>query len=399
MSTEHVLVINAGSSSLKYALLQPDSGEASCRGLVERIGVEGSSITHRTGDGELVHQRHCADHADAIALMRDAMAQTGLDVEHAGITAVGHRVVHGGHNLVEPTLVTDRVMAEIARVSVLAPLHNPGALQGLRAALEQFPDVPHVTVFDTAFFADLPAEASTYAIDRDIAKRYAIRRYGFHGTSHEFVSKAAATYLGRDLAELKLIVLHLGNGASASAIDGGCPIDTSMGMTPLEGLVMGTRSGDIDPGVLTHLHRVAGMGVDEIDDLLNKQSGLTGLVGDNDLRSLVAACEQGDARATLAFDVYLHRLQCYVGAYAALLGRVDAIVFTAGVGENSAPVRAALAERLHGLLGTRIDHDANAVRSTEARTVSAADSRVQLLVVPTDEELAIALHALDVSTQ
>ncbi|GAB3587352.1 acetate/propionate family kinase [Calidifontibacter terrae] len=387
-----VLVVNAGSSSLKYQLVDPASGDALCRGLVERIGLDGASISHTAGAQEIHLTQPVPDHAAAVRLMQQACADSGLDLAQIDLQAVGHRVVHGGRALTQPTRVDDRLLAEVERVSVLAPLHNPPALQGLRAALAAFPDTPQVAVFDTAFFADLPPEAATYAIDAQVATDHAIRRYGFHGTSHEFVSGAATDFLGK--TDARLIVLHLGNGASVSAVHAGRPIATSMGMTPLEGLVMGTRSGDLDPGIVLHLHRVAGLSVDEIDTLLNKKSGLLGLAGTSDMRDLIAKVEEGDADASLAFDVYIHRLVGYIGSYAAHLGTVDAIVFTAGVGENSAPVREAVARCLRGLLGTDLDDDANALRGTSARRISASTARTQVLVVPTNEEWAIARHAV-----
>ncbi|MBC9956594.1 acetate kinase [Yimella sp. cx-51] len=395
MTEAPVLVINAGSSSLKYQLLDAENGEALAKGLVERIGMPGANIRHEAGEVEIRREADVPDHAAAIQLMRQLAAEAGLDLEHTPLRAVGHRVVHGGRSFMRPTVVDDHVLAEVERVSVLAPLHNPAALQGLRAALDAFPQTPHVAVFDTAFFAELPAASATYALDTAIAKKHAIRRYGFHGTSHEYVSAAAAGFL--DQPDAKLIVLHLGNGASVSAVDAGRPVETSMGMTPLEGLVMGTRTGDIDPGVVLHLHRVAGLSVDEIDTLLNKKSGLLGLAGTNDMRDLVAAVEAGDDAAKLAFDVYIHRLVSYVGAYAAQLGGVDAIIFTAGVGENASAVRAALAAKLEPLLGTNLDETLNEQRSAQTREISTPDARTKLLVVPTNEEWQIARHAVDVT--
>lgn len=396
MSDRNVLVINAGSSSLKYQLVEPATGTAVFKGLVERIGDTGSAITHHMGDKEIRHEVDVPDHTVAVKLMQQCAREGGVDLDHSDLAAVGHRVVHGGRNLVQPTIVDDYVLEEIDRVSVLAPLHNPGALQGLKAAIAEFPNTTHVTVFDTAFFSTMPRESRYYAIDWELAQKFAIRRYGFHGTSHQFVAHAAAAYLRKPLSDLKMIVLHLGNGASASAIDGGRPLDTSMGMTPLEGLVMGTRSGDIDPGVVSYLHRVDGMGVEEVDDLLNAHSGLLGMAGVADMRDLIGKVIAGDERASLCLNVYERRLQRYVGAYAAVLGRVDAIVFTAGVGENSPVIREGLAKRLEGLLGTRIDEQANAVRSKEPRTISRPESRTKLLVIPTNEEWAIAQQSLQV---
>lgn len=387
-----VLVLNAGSSSLKYQLVHPDTGEVRADGIVERIGEELSSITHEQGDEVISESLQIADHHAAIERALRCFADNGTDLATAGLAAVGHRVVHGGRTFYEPTIITLEVISEISRISTLAPLHNPANLVGITAARTFLPEVPSVAVFDTAFFHGLPDAAATYAIDRGVADLHAIRRYGFHGTSHEYVSRRAAEFLGRDVEEVNQIVLHLGNGASASAIEGGRPVDTSMGMTPLEGLVMGTRSGDIDPGLVLHLHRVAKLSVDQIDTLLNKQSGLRGLCGENDFRAISARIEQGDEAARRAYDVYIHRLRRYVGAYLITLGHVDAICFTAGVGENSAPVRADALSNLENY-GIIVDAERNALRSRESRRISTDDSDVDVLVVPTNEELAIARQA------
>lgn len=387
-----VLVLNAGSSSLKYQLVHPDTGDVRADGIVERIGEELSSITHEQGDEVISESLPIADHHAAIERALRCFADNGTDLATAGLAAVGHRVVHGGRTFYEPTIITPEVISEISRISTLAPLHNPANLVGITAARTFLPEVPSVAVFDTAFFHGLPDAAATYAIDRGVADLHAIRRYGFHGTSHEYVSRRAAEFLGRDVEEVNQIVLHLGNGASASAIEGGRPVDTSMGMTPLEGLVMGTRSGDIDPGLVLHLHRVAKLSVDQIDTLLNKQSGLRGLCGENDFRAISARIEQGDEAARRAYDVYIHRLRRYVGAYLITLGHVDAICFTAGVGENSAPVRADALSNLENY-GIIVDAERNALRSREPRRISTDDSDVDVLVVPTNEELAIARQA------
>jgi acetate kinase len=310
---------------------------------------------------------------------------------------VGHRVVHGGARFFEPTLITPPVELSIDELAVLAPLHNPGALQGVRAAKRAFGELPHVAVFDTAFHQTMPKAAYTYAIDAQLAEAHGIRRYGFHGTSHKFVSEAAAAYLGRPVAELKQIVFHLGNGASVTAVDGGRSVDTSMGMTPLEGLVMGTRSGDIDPGVLLHLARRAEMSVSDLDTLLNKQSGLLGLAGVSDMRDLESKVDAGEPAAVLAFEVYLHRLRAYAGAYLAQLGGVDVITFTAGVGENSPRVRAGALATL-GFAGIEIDAEQNQTRAKGIRRISTDASAVTVLVVPTNEELEIARQALTVAS-
>ncbi len=390
-----VLVLNAGSSSLKYQLIHPDTEVVSAEGLCERIGDLGSSITHEQNGAELTEEIELPDHRTAFERVAELFAEGGIDLDTAGLRAVGHRVVHGGRTFFLPTLIDEHVMSEIERIAGLAPLHNPANLIGMRAAGQLLPDVPAVAVFDTAFFHGLPDAAATYALDRGVASLHAIRRYGFHGTSHEYVSGKAAEFLGKPLSELNQIVLHLGNGASASAIRGGQPIDTSMGMTPLQGLVMGTRSGDIDPGVVMHLHRVAKLSADQIDTLLNKQSGLKVLCGESDFRSVTALIEQGDHSAKLAYDVYVHRLRHYLGAYLLDLGRLDAICFTAGVGENAAGLRADTLTDLENF-GIILDPERNSVRSKETRRISTDGSAVDVLVVPTNEELAIARQAAQV---
>lgn len=389
-----VLVLNAGSSSLKYQVVRPLSGDVVADGLAERIGESQSAITHMQNDHRSTDELPLPDHQAAIARALEFFVANGTDVADARLRAVGHRVVHGGRTFYRPTLITPDVIADVEQISSLAPLHNPANLIGIRAALELFPDIPSVAVFDTAFFHSIPDAAALYAIDRELADAYAIRRYGFHGTSHEYVSQVAAEVVGRRHDEINQIVLHLGNGASASAIKGGAPIDTSMGMTPLEGLVMGTRSGDIDPGVLLYLNRVAGLDVDEIDALLNKRAGLKGLAGENDFRALTEMIAAGDADARTAYDIYLHRLRRYLGAYLIELGRVDVISFTAGVGENAASVRA---DSLAGLenYGIIVDPERNAVRSKEPRRISTDDSAITVLVVPTNEELAIARQSAE----
>lgn len=390
-----VLVLNAGSSSLKYQLVHPGSEVVIAEGIAERIGEDEGTITHVQAGEEITEELELLDHAAAIARVMALFAEGGIDLANAGLSAVGHRVVHGGRTFFEPTLIDDYVISEIERISSLAPLHNPANLTGIQAARDKLPDVPSVAVFDTAFFHALPEAAATYAIDRGVAKLHAIRRYGFHGTSHQFVSEQVPDLLGKEPSDVNQIVLHLGNGASASAIRGGDPIDTSMGMTPLEGLVMGTRSGDIDPGVVLHLHRVVKLNADQINTLLNKNSGLKGLCGDNDFRSVTKRIADGDPAAKLAYDVYIHRLRRYIGAYMIDLGRVDAITFTAGVGENAASVRA---DALAGLenYGIVVDPERNVVRSRQPRRISTDDSPVAVLVVPTNEELAIARQSAEV---
>lgn len=373
MSQAPVLVLNAGSSSLKYQLVVPETAEVQAKGLVERIGEPGSPV---------------ADHGAAMRAMAKDLAAAGVDLDAVGVRAVGHRVVHGGPDFTDPTIIDDKMLEEIKDLIPLAPLHNPGAVSGIEAARAEF-DVPHVAIFDTAFFSTLPAAAATYAIPHDLAERYRIKRYGFHGTSHQYVSRAAAELVGRDLGELNQIVLHLGNGCSASAVRGGIAVETSMGLTPLQGLVMGTRSGDVDPGLHTFLHNELGMTIAEIDTLLNKESGLKGLAGVNDFRELEQRQAAGDKAAQLAFDVYVHRLKHYVGAYLALLGGLDVLSFTAGVGENAPALRAAVMEGLAGL-GLQVDPERNGTPSKVARVISPDGSPITIAVIPTNEELAIA---------
>ncbi|MFE9805507.1 acetate kinase [Streptomyces sp. NPDC005548] len=386
-----VLVLNSGSSSLKYQLLDMRGSSRLAVGLVERIG-EGTSLLRHTvpATGETRESAgEFADHEAALKAVSAELAADGFGLDSRELAAIGHRVVHGGRTFTEPTVVDDAVLAEIERLIPVAPLHNPANLTGIRTAMALRPDLPQVAVFDTAFHTTMPESAARYAIDVRTADEHRIRRYGFHGTSHAYVSRATAELLGRAPEEVNVIVLHLGNGASASAVRGGRCVDTSMGLTPLEGLVMGTRSGDVDPAVIFHLKRVGNMSTDEIDTLLNKKSGLIGLCGDNDMREIRRRVDEGDEQARLAFDIYIHRLKKYIGAYYAVLGRVDAVAFTAGVGENAAPVREAAIAGLEEL-GLVVDGDLNAVRGDESRLISPPYARVAVAVVPTDEELEIA---------
>jgi acetate kinase len=371
--TSSVLVLNSGSSSVKYSVIEPDSGATVADGIVERIGDSAD----------------VPDHGAALDVVFAALAEDGHHLDELGLVAVGHRVVHGGPDLYRPTVVDDELIARLKELAPLAPLHNPPAILGIEVARKALPDRPHIAVFDTAFFHDRPAAAATYAIDSEIAERWHIRRYGFHGTSHQYVSEQAAEFLGVSAASLRQIVLHLGNGASASAIVGGRPVETSMGLTPMEGLVMGTRSGDVDPGILTYLVREAGMSVEDIETMLNRRSGVRGLGGEIDFRVLHQRIAAGEAAAQLAYDVYIHRLRKYIGAYLAVLGGADVITFTAGVGENDALVRR---DALSGLgpFGIEIDEHLNDSPGRAARRISPDGARTTVLVVPTNEELAIA---------
>ncbi|MBV7364171.1 acetate kinase [Actinomycetaceae bacterium TAE3-ERU4] len=389
--TQHtVLVINSGSSSIKYQLVDPEAGTSLASGLVERIGEETSHLEHKYGEKVVEIDGPIADHGAGLRKVLELFAKVGPNLSEAGIVAVGHRVVQGGKYFSGPAIIDEKVEQKIRDLCPLGPLHNPAHLKGIEVARELM-DVPHVAVFDTAFFQGLPDESATYALNREVAEKYEIRRYGAHGTSHQFVSGAAAKFLGRD--DLKQIVLHLGNGASVSAVVNGHAVDTSMGLTPLEGLVMGSRTGDIDPAAVFHLHRQAGMSIDEIDDLFNKKSGLRGLTGDNDMREVQRRAAEGDETCILALAVYNHRLLKYVGAYTAVMGGLDAITFTAGAGENDSDMRRELCERL-AFMGVKLDLEKNAVRSKEPREISTPDSSIRVLVIPTNEELAIAQQAM-----
>jgi len=387
-----VLVLNTGSSSIKYRLFDMGGRAVLASGLLERIGEETSRLTHWTeGADPLVVDRRVADHQEGLDAIFEALGSlSGLS---AGLAAIGHRVVHGGEQFSTPAVIDDKVVEAIRELIPLAPLHNPGNLLGIETARAAFPAIPQVAVFDTAFHRTMPPRAYRYALPRDLADRLRIRRYGFHGTSHAYVSREAARHLGRPLAEVNLVTMHLGNGASVAAVAGGRSVDTSMGLTPLEGLVMGTRSGDLDPAIVFFLHREAGLAFDEIDTLLNQESGMKGLAGANDMREVERRAAGGDDLAREALDVYCYRLRKYVAAYAAVLGGVDALVFTAGVGENSHTVRASVCSGLE-CLGVRVDDARNQVRSQRPRTVSSDDSTVAVLVVPTNEELEIAEQTL-----
>ncbi|MBO9567770.1 MAG: acetate kinase [Cellulomonas iranensis] len=394
-SSTSVLVVNSGSSSVKYQLVDPASGDAIASGIVERIGDALGSVKHVAHGDTTRREVPVPDHAEALRLVLGLFDEIGPDLASANVVAVGHRVVQGGDLFDGPTLVTPEVEQQIEELSPLAPLHNPANLTGIRVAQALLPDVPHVVVFDTAFFRTLPDAAATYAVEASVAAEHKVRRYGAHGTSHQYVSQQVAQILDRPLEDLHQIVLHLGNGASASAVRGGVAVETSMGLTPLEGLVMGTRSGDVDPAVVFHLHRNAGMSIDEIDDLLNRRSGVKGLAGESDFRALHDLVAEGHAGARLALDVYLHRLRKYVGAYHAVLGRLDVITFTAGIGENDDIVRLGALSGLEAL-GIEVDAARNEGRKSEPTVISPDGAKVTVLVVPTNEELAIARQALDV---
>lgn len=373
-----VLVINSGSSSLKFQVRDVAAGSILTEGLIERIGMSNGG----QGDGEVVGP---ADHAEALEQVDAAIHEVLGDRQ---LDAVGHRVVHGGERFGEPVLIDNEITRAIERLNPLAPLHNPANVLGIRAITKKWPDMPQVAVFDTAFHRSLPEHAWRYAVPDELYTNHGIRRYGFHGTSHEYVTHQAAALLDVPLAEFDGVIAHLGNGASVTAIRGGRSVDTSMGFTPLEGLVMGTRSGDLDPSILVFLART-GWNAEDLDSMLNRESGLKGLAGNNDMRSVVEASEAGDARAAAALAVTSYRLAKYIGGYHVAVGGAKALVFTAGIGENSHQFRALVGERL-GALGIELDAALNSERSKEPRVISTAASRIPVLVVPTDEERAIA---------
>jgi len=394
-----ILVLNAGSSSIKFELFRMPEETIDARGLLQRIGEPTGELACRIGAVERRIERPVRDHAEGLRLILDTLtdaAHGGL-ADLAEIGAVGHRVVHGGEAFHEPVLIDDEVERAIEAHVPLAPLHNPPNLLGIREARKALPGVPQVAVFDTAFHQTMPPVAFRYAVPSELYEEARLRRYGFHGTSHRFVSERAAALLGRPLPAANLITCHLGNGCSMAAVRGGRSVDTSMGLTPLEGLVMGTRSGDIDPAVASYLERVRGLTIRQIDALLNKQSGLLGLSGlSNDMRTLLEAEAAGNERARLAIDVYCYRVRKYVGAYTAVLGEVHALVFTAGVGENSPPIRARILAGLEPL-GYRLDAKRNRAAVRREADIATADSPIRILVVPTNEELVIARDTFDLA--
>jgi acetate kinase len=389
----NIFVINSGSSSLKYQLFRLPAEQPVCSGLVERIGLENSVITHKvfTGEQEQVTQR-TLDLADHEAGLREAVKlltapEIGVIHDPAEVEVVGHRVVHGGESFAATTIITEEVKQEIKRLFPLAPLHNPANYLGIEVAEKIFPQARQVAVFDTAFHQTMPERAFRYALPNSFYTDLGIRVYGFHGTSHKYVAEQAAEYLRNPAA--KLITIHLGNGCSMAAVADGQSLDTSMGFGPLSGLVMGTRSGDLDPSVIFHLVSQLGYDAEQVSTLLNKRSGMLGLTGFSDMRDITQALTQGDPNAELAYDLYAYRIKKYIGAYAAVLGGLDALVFTAGVGENDALVRARACRQLE-FLGIHLDEEKNQTRAKQLREINTPESRVKVLVVPTNEELEIA---------
>lgn len=396
MTNSNVLVINSGSSSIKFQLIDPTSNHVTASGTVERITLPTGNASIEAGDKEKTWEGPIPDHVKGMQVVEELFAKVGVELTEETVSAVGHRVVQGGAVFPEATLVTDEVRDQIHELGALAPLHNYAAVDGINGARALLPNLPHVVVFDTSFFTQLPPEAYTYAINKEVAEQYKIRRYGAHGTSHEFISSRVPGFLGHEGEDLRQIVLHLGNGASASAVKNGKPVDTSMGLTPLEGLVMGTRSGDIDPSVYALLSRQAGMDPAEVDTLLNKKSGLMGQLGMSDFRDISAAVEAGDEAAKLTLGMWAHRVKKYVGAYAFILGGLDVITFTAGIGENNSLARSSALEGLEEF-GIILDEEANAQRKKEPWIISAPESTVTVVVYPTNEELAIAQQTLEVA--
>lgn len=389
----NVLVINCGSSSLKYQLIDSDTEEVLAKGLCERIGINGSAITHQPAGGEKVKTEvEMHSHTKAVQLVIEKLtdASVGVISSLKEIGAVGHRIVHGGEKFSEATILTPEVIKEVEECNDLAPLHNPANLIGIRSCMEIMPGVPMAGVFDTAFHQTMPKKAYLYGIPYEYYEKYKVRRYGFHGTSHDYVSKRAAEMLNRDRKDLKIIVCHLGNGASISAVNGGKCVDTSMGLTPLEGLIMGTRSGDLDPAIVSYLADKEGITADDVVNILNKKSGVLGLSDgfSSDFRDLAEAAAKGNEKAETALHTYAYRVAKYIGAYTAAMGGVDVIAFTAGVGENNTAARSEIAGYL-GYLGTSFDAGKNEIRGEEV-ILSKPEDRVALLVVPTNEELAIA---------
>ena len=389
----NILVINCGSSSLKYQLIDSESEKALAKGLCERIGIDGSAITHQPAGGEKVTmETDMPDHTVAVKLVIENLTdkEAGVIGSLDEIDAVGHRIVHGGEKFASSVIITEEVLKQVEDCNDLAPLHNPANLVGINSCKEVMPNVPMVGVFDTAFHQTMPKKAYMYGLPYEYYEKHKVRRYGFHGTSHDFVSKRAAEILGKDRKELRIIVCHLGNGASVSAVKYGESIDTSMGLTPLEGLIMGTRSGDIDPAIITFIAEKEKITAEEVLNICNKKSGVLGLSGglSSDFRDLGQAAEEGNEKAKDTLEAYAYRVGKYIGAYAAAMNGVDVIVFTAGIGENNAQVREMIGQYI-GFLGTNIDKEKNKLRGEEV-ILSDGNSKVATMVIPTNEELAIA---------
>ncbi|MCR5249838.1 MAG: acetate kinase [Lachnospiraceae bacterium] len=393
----NILVINCGSSSLKYQLIDSDSEKVLAKGLAERIGIGGSVLTHTpAGKDKVVTETDMPDHSVAVKLVIEALTdkEHGVIGSLSEIGAVGHRVVHGGEKFDKAVLVDDSVIRDIEELSALAPLHNPANLIGIRSCAENMPGVPQAAVFDTAFHQTMPKKAYMYGLPYEYYEKYKVRRYGFHGTSHDYVSRRTAEILGKDRKDMRIIVCHLGNGASISAVKNGECIDTSMGMTPLEGLIMGTRSGDMDPAIFDYICEKEGLTPAEMNNVLNKKSGVLGLSGlSSDFRDLGEAAAQGNEKAVMTLDTYSYHVAKYIGAYTFAMGGVDAISFTAGIGENNYDVRRRVCDYL-GVIGASVDDEKLHIRGEEI-IVSTPESKVAVLIVPTNEELTIARQTLE----
>lgn len=389
----NILVINCGSSSLKYQLIDSESEKVLAKGLCERIGIEGSAITHQPAGGEKRTDKvDMPGHTVAVKLVIDKLTdkEVGVISSLEEIDAVGHRIVHGGERFASSVVITEEVLRQVEECNDLAPLHNPANLIGINSCMEVMPNVPMVGVFDTAFHQTMPKKAYMYGLPYEYYDKYKVRRYGFHGTSHDFVSKRAAEILHKNIEDMKIIVCHLGNGASVSAVKNGKSVDTSMGLTPLEGLIMGTRSGDMDPAIVTFIAEKEKITAEQVINICNKKSGVLGLSDglSSDFRDLAQAAADGNEKAATALETYAYRVGKYIGAYAAAMNGVDAIVFTAGAGENNAEVRRLIGQYI-GFLGTNIDEERNKIRGEEI-ILSDEGSKVVTMVIPTDEELAIA---------
>ncbi len=384
-----IMAINAGSSSLKFQLFEMPSENVITKGLVERIGMKDSVFTISVQDEKVTDTLNIPNHEVAVELLLEKLLQHKIISSYEEIDGVGHRVVHGGEVFSDSVLITDEVIAELDRLSELAPLHNPANITGIIAFKNILGDTPAVAVFDTAFHQTMPNNAYMYSLPYEYYEKYAIRRYGFHGTSHKYVSQRAAEMIGRPLEELRLISCHIGNGASITAIQDGKSIDTSMGFTPLAGVTMGTRSGDVDPALIPYIMEKTGKTADEVLDVLNKKSGILGISGlSSDLRDVESAANEGNERAALAFNIFADRIRKYIGSYAVTMGGIDGIIFTAGIGENSATMRSLILEGLE-FMDIKLDEELNSIRGQDA-FIHAADSSVKLMVIPTDEEVMIA---------
>ncbi len=386
-----ILVLNSGSSSIKFQLFDAKTNESLVSGIIEQIGEKISHARIKFESGELEKKIPIANHKIGLEIMNSLLIESKIIKDLCELDGIGHRVVHGGEEFCEPTIINDKVIKQIEKLIPLAPLHNPANLEGIKSSIEHCPNVPQVAVFDTAFHSSIPKYAYMYALPYETYEKDGVRRYGFHGTSHHFVAKEAAKKLGIKMENLNAITLHLGNGASMSAVKNGKSIDTSMGLTPLEGLIMGTRCGDIDPAIIFYLSRVENLNEDELDNMLNKKSGLKGICGNNDMREVGEMAQNGDEKAKLALEMFSYRIKKYIGSYSAVLGRVDCLIFTGGIGENDIEVRRNSCSNLENL-GISLDLDKNNQRAKEIIDISKPNSKVKVLVIPTNEELEIALQ-------